>query len=98
MEWSLCKYVPILVKPINIHTYCSGEDSNLQRENPLYESQEIRMEMFADVSDDEEDGNVLGPTIAPIALRIYTWLGNYPSSTGATSACRTMDIEGGRAD
>ena len=33
----------------------SGEDSNLQRDNPLYESQEIRMEMFADVTDDEDD-------------------------------------------
>ena len=33
----------------------SGEASSLKRDNPLYESQEIRMEMFADVSD-EEDG------------------------------------------
>ncbi len=36
---------------------CSGGDStNLQRDNPLYESQEIRMEMFVDVSDEEEEG------------------------------------------
>lgn len=33
----------------------SGEASSMKRDNPLYESQEIRMEMFADVSD-EEDG------------------------------------------
>ena len=26
----------------------------MNRDNPLYESQEIRMEMFADVSDEEE--------------------------------------------
>ena len=32
----------------------SGEISSLKRDNPLYESQEIRMEMFADVSDEEE--------------------------------------------
>lgn len=39
-----------------MHIHCSGGDSNLQRDNPLYESQEIRMEMFADVSDEEEEG------------------------------------------
>lgn len=31
-----------------------GDVSSMNRENPLYESQEIRMEMFADVSDEEE--------------------------------------------
>lgn len=46
---------------------CSGEDSNLQRDNPLYESQEIRMEMFADVSDDEEEGTVQSCLLACIA-------------------------------
>ena len=35
--------------------FLSGE-SSLKRDNPLYESQEIRMEMFADVSDEETDG------------------------------------------
>ena len=31
-----------------------GDISSMNRDNPLYESQEIRMEMFADVSDEEE--------------------------------------------
>lgn len=35
------------------HSY-RGDVSSMNRENPLYESQEIRMEMFADVSDEEE--------------------------------------------
>lgn len=43
---------------------CSGGDSNLQKDNPLYESQEIRMEMFADVSDEEEEGMVHRTLIA----------------------------------
>ena len=34
-----------------------GDTSSLKRDNPLYESQEIRMEMFADVSDEETEGN-----------------------------------------
>ena len=33
---------------------CSGDVSSMNRDNPLYESQEIRMEMFADVSEEEE--------------------------------------------
>lgn len=32
----------------------TGDVSSMNRENPLYESQEIRMEMFADVSEEEE--------------------------------------------
>ena len=44
----------------------SGEASSLKRDNPLYESQEIRMEMFADVSD-EEDGK-WSPKREPVHL------------------------------
>ena len=47
---SLCT----VVDPVSCSS-SSGEASSLKRDNPLYESQEIRMEMFADVSD-EEDG------------------------------------------
>lgn len=36
---------------------CSGDVSSMNRDNPLYESQEIRMEMFADVSEEEEEGS-----------------------------------------
>lgn len=39
-----------------MHSVCSGGDSNLQKDNPLYESQEIRMEMFADDASDEDEG------------------------------------------
>ena len=39
-----------------ISLYYSGDISSMNRDNPLYESQEIRMEMFADVSDEEEEG------------------------------------------
>ena len=28
----------------------------MNRDNPLYESQEIRMEMFADIQSDEDEG------------------------------------------
>ena len=35
----------------------------MQRDNPLYESQEIRMEMFADVTDDDDDGNAPGNSV-----------------------------------
>ena len=36
----------------------------MNRDNPLYESQEIRMEMFADVSDEEEGMKmVVGPAV-----------------------------------
>lgn len=40
--------------------YCSfsGESMSLKRDNPLYESQEIRMEMFADASDEETEGKL----------------------------------------
>lgn len=43
---------------LHVLQFCSGGDSNLQRDNPLYESQEIRMEMFADVSDEDDGGNI----------------------------------------
>ena len=40
---------------------CRGEvASSLNRDNPLYESQEIRMEMFADVQSEDEEGKYLG--------------------------------------
>lgn len=36
----------------------SGESMSMKRDNPLYESQEIRMEMFADASDEETEGEM----------------------------------------
>ena len=50
MNWFLWIYVIYLL------IACSEGESNLQRDNPLYESQEIRMEMFADDSDEDAGG------------------------------------------
>ena len=35
---------------------CSGDLSSVHQDNPLYEEQEIRMEMFNEGSDEETEG------------------------------------------
>ena len=59
VEWSQCEYL-LTQQPtydINGVCVCRGEvASSLNRDNPLYESQEIRMEMFADVQSEDEEG------------------------------------------
>ena len=47
----------------------------MHRDNPLYESQEIRMEMFADVSDEEEGINVvvISYYVARMFIPVKTW-------------------------
>lgn len=38
---------------------CSGNLSSVHQDNPLYEEQEIRMEMFNEGSDDETEGMIM---------------------------------------
>ncbi len=42
---------------------CREGASTMNRDNPLYESQEIRMEMFADIQSDEDDGKLVNDLI-----------------------------------
>ena len=41
---------------VTIVVLCRDGASTLNKDNPLYESQEIRMEMFADIQSDDDDG------------------------------------------
>lgn len=53
---SICMSMSAAIIP---YFMCSGELSSVHQENPLYEEQEIRMDMFNEGSDEETEGRIL---------------------------------------